>query len=138
MLSFVALALVSASVAQADPGADETCVGNKIVDSYASGWQVRSQNRAALGGGEHKIYQVTLYAGNEYKLLGCGEDTVANVDLVLYDAKGAVLLSDSTNDREPQFSYTPSLTGTFYLAVHASRLNEGVARANISTAVLYK
>ena len=111
---------------------------NKIWDGYTSGWQVRSQTNTSLGSGEHRVYLITLYSGNEYKLLSCGDENAANLDLVLYDAKGNVVLSDNSNDREPQLSYKPATTDTFYLAVHGTTLNDATKKAGISTAVTYK
>ncbi len=138
MLSVLSLALLAAAPALADEEAAETCLRAKIWDGYPSGFQVRSQSNTTLAGGEHRVYLITLYAGNEYKFLACGDDNGANVDLVLYDAQGNVLLADNTSDREPRITYTPTLTDTFFLAVHATRLNDATKKAGISTAVTYK
>lgn len=133
-----ALLSLAVTPAHADEAAAETCLRNKIWDGYTSGWQVRSQTNTSLGAGEHRVYLITLYSGNEYKLLSCGDENAANLDLVLYDAKGNVVLSDGTNDREPQLSYKPATTDTFYLAVHGTALNDATKKAGISTAVTYK
>ena len=124
--------------ALADEEGAETCLRAKIWDGYTSGFQVRSQTNTTLGSGEHRVYLITLYAGNEYKFLACGDENAANIDLVLYDAQGNVLLTDTSNDREPQLIYTPTLTDTFYLAVHGSRVNDAGKKAGVSTAVTYK
>ena len=76
------------SSAWADEAAAETCLRTKIWDGYNSGWAVRTATKTSLGQGEHRVYLVTLYAGNEYKVMACGDSNVANVDVVLYDAKG--------------------------------------------------
>ncbi len=134
----LATAILLASTAHADEEQAETCLRTKIWDGYTSGWQVRSQTNTSLGSGEHRVYLITLYAGNEYKFLSCGDQNTANLDLVLYDAQGNVLITDSSNDREPQVTYTPTVTDTFYLAVYGSRLNDAAAKAGVSTAVTYK
>lgn len=134
----LATAILLSSAAHADEEAAQTCLRTKIWDGYTSGWQVRSQTNTSLGAGEHRVYLITLYAGNEYKFLACGDDQAANVDLVLYDAQGNVLITDVSNDREPSLTYTPTVTDTFYLAVHGSRLNDPTKKAGISTAVTYK
>jgi hypothetical protein len=139
MLTLAATAaLLFVSTARADEEAAETCLRTKIWEGYTSGWQVRSQTNATFGSGEHRVYLVTLYAGNEYKFLACGDDNSANLDLVLYDAAGNVLATDNSNDREPSLTYTPTVTDTFYLAVHGSRLNDAAKKAGVSTAVSYK
>jgi len=130
--------LLSAAPALADEEAAETCLRAKIWEGYTSGYQVRSQTNTTLGSGEHRIYLITLYAGNEYKFLACGDDNASNLDLVLYDAQGNVLITDTSNDREPQLMYIPTVTDTFYLAVHGSRMNAADRKAGLSTAVTYK
>lgn len=138
MLSLLTVALLAAAPALADEEYAETCLRTKIWEGYTTGFQVRSQTNTTLGIGEHRVYLVTLYAGNEYRFLACGDENGANLDLVLYDAQGTVLLTDTSNDREPKLNYIPTVTDTFYLAVHASRLNDAAKKAGVSTAVTYK
>lgn len=127
-----------ATAAFADEEQAETCLRAKIWDGYTSGFQVRSQTNTTLGTGEHRVYLITLYAGNEYKFMVCGDNNSSNLDIVLYDAQGNVLLTDSSNDREPLVNYTPTVTDTFYLAIHGSKLNDSTQKAGVSTAVTYK
>ncbi len=138
MLQFLSAALICAGTAFADEEAAETCLRTKIWDGYASGWAVRTATNVTLGSGEHRVYLVTLYAGNEYKIMACGDTNVANIDVVLYDAKGAEVTKDASSDREPSLSYTPTVTDTYYIAVHATRLNDVNAKAGVATAVTYK
>lgn len=138
MLSIATAALLLSTAAHADEEEAETCLRTKIWEGYASGWQVRSSTNATLGSGEHRVFLVTLYAGNGYNFLACGDKNSGNLDLVLYDAQGNVLATDNSNDREPKLAYTPTATDTFYLAVHASRLNDTTQKAGVSTAVTYK
>jgi hypothetical protein len=135
---FFSTLLLAATPAFADEEAAETCLRAKIWDGYTSGFQVRSQTNTTLGAGEHRVYLITLYAGNEYKFLACGDDNASNVDLVLYDAQGNVLITDTSNDREPVLSFIPTMSDTFYLAVHGTRLNGADKKAGVSTAVTYK
>jgi hypothetical protein len=138
MLTLATASLLLASAAFADEEEAETCLRTKIWDGYTSGWQVRSQTNTTLGSAEHRVYLITLYAGNGYKFLACGDKNASNLDLVLYDSQGNVLITDSSVDREPQLSYTPTLTDTYYLAVHASKVNDSTQKAGVSTAVTFK
>ncbi|MDP2304482.1 MAG: hypothetical protein Q8P18_00475 [Pseudomonadota bacterium] len=138
MLSLLSVALLAAAPALADEESAETALRTKIWDGYTSGFQVRSQTNTTLSGGAHRVYMVTLFAGNEYRFLACGDENASNIDLVLYDALGNVLLTDTSNDREPKLSYIPTVTDTFYMSVHASRLNDPTQTAGVSTAVTYK
>lgn len=135
---FILAATVLTSVALADEAAAETCLRTKIWDGYNAGYAVRTATKTTLGQGEHRVYLVTLYAGNEYKVMACGDSNVANIDIVIYDAKGAQVGTDASGDREPVVSYTPPATDTYYVAVHASKLNEAGQKGGIATAVTYK
>lgn len=136
MLSSLVLALSTAALA--DEKAAEDCLKTKIWEGYNSGWAVRTATAATLAKAEHRIYLVTLYAGNEYKIMACGDTDVSNVDLVLYDSLGNELMRDSHRDREPSLSYKASATDTFYIAVHATELNGQAAKGGVATAVTYK
>jgi len=135
---FVLAATILSSVALADEAAAETCLRTKIWDGYNGGYAVRTATKTTLAQGEHRVYLVTLYAGNEYKVMACGDSNVANIDIVIYDAKGAQVGTDSSGDREPTVTYTPTATDTYYVAVHASKLNEAGQKGGIATAVTYK
>lgn len=134
----LAAMLLSSTPAFADEAAAETCLRTKIWDGYNGGWAVRTATKTTLGQGEHRVYLVTLYAGNEYKVIACGDSNVSNIDVVLYDAKGTQVATDASGDREPVVSFTPTVTDTYYVAVHASKLNEAGQKGGIATAVTYK
>ncbi|MBM4390791.1 MAG: hypothetical protein FJ090_06680 [Deltaproteobacteria bacterium] len=136
MLSSLVLALSTAALA--DEKAADDCLKTKIWEGYNTGWAVRTATSATLAKGEHRIYLVTLYAGNEYKIMACGDTAVTNVDLVLYDALGNELARDGHQDREPVLSYKASATDTFYIAVHATALLGAATSGGVATAVTYK
>lgn len=124
--------------ALADKNEAETCLRTKIWDGYNQGWAVRTAVSSDLVADEHKTYQVTLYAGNEYRFQACADPSAADIDLVLHDAKGTELLRDTTDDREPSFSFKPDKTGTFFVVVHASALQRAATRTAASMAVTYR
>lgn len=130
--------LLATQFAMADEAAAESCLKTKIWEGYNTGWAVRTATTTSLGEGEHRIYLVTLYAGNEYQLMACGDSDFANADIVLYDSLGNELLRDTKADREPIVSYKATATDTFYIAVHATKLNASDKKAGIATAVTYK
>ncbi|MFH1467052.1 MAG: hypothetical protein ABIO70_21900 [Pseudomonadota bacterium] len=140
-IALLALSTFGAAVAIADQDEADTCVRSKVWEAYPEGWAVRTITKSSLAETEHRIYLLTLYAGNEYKFLGCGDNALTNVDLVLYDADGRMLVQDQTEDRQPEVSFRPTTTDTFYLAVHAAKLVEGTQaghKASVSTAVTYR
>jgi len=139
--ALLAISLIGATAAWADQDEADTCVRSKVWEAYPEGWAVRTITKANLAEAEHRIYLLTLYAGNEYRFLGCGDTGLSNVDLVLYDADGRLLVQDQSEDRQPEVSYKPTDTDTFYLAVHAAKLAEAAEagkKASIATAVTYR
>ncbi len=124
--------------AHADVKEAETCLRTKIWADYDQGWAVRTATNAKMGVGEHKVYLVTLYAGNEYKFRLCGDANVTDLDLVLHDAKGDEVLRDKGDDREPMLSYKPTRTDTYYVAVYASGLTDATQKSGVAMAVTYR
>lgn len=123
--------------ALADEKEADTCIRNKIWEGYQEAWRVRTSTSATLGKGEHRVYLVTLYAGNEYLLHVCGDQSASNLDLFIYDAAGAELTRDTTQDREPKLTFKPSTTETYYVVVRASEVQEG-QKAGVAMAVTYR
>ena len=139
--SALALSLVAGSfagVAIADESEADSCLRQKIWDGYNDGWAVRTATSATLKQGEYRIYLVTLYAGNEYKVLSCADGQAKNVDLVLHDSDGNVVVQDEGEGREPTLSYKPTTTDTYYVAVHATSPTETTAKSGVGMAVTYK
>jgi hypothetical protein len=134
-------ALATSMVRAEERGPAESCIRSKVWEAYPQGWSVRTITHAELDEGEHKIYLLTLYSGNDYQILACGDDTMTNVDLVLYDADGKLIIQDNTTDRQPVIRYKPTGTDTFYVALHAvSRSDKanGVDKGSVAMAITYK
>ena len=45
----------------------------QIWSGYDEGWAVRTATTTTLKAEEHRVYLVTLYEGNEYKISVCGD-----------------------------------------------------------------
>ncbi len=135
---FCFFAALFAANAHADEAQAESCLKNKIWEGYDQGFAVRSMMSASLGHGENKVYLVTLYSGNEYQFLACADGDTTNVDLVLYDALGNKIAADTTTDREPRLTHSPTATDTFYLAVHISGVLKAGVKVGVASAVTYK
>ena len=116
----------------------ESCLTDKIWAGYGDGWAVRTATTTTLKQDEHRVYLLTLYAGNEYKLQVCADKGAKNMDLVLHDLNGKELLRDESADREPTLMYKPVETATYYVAVQAPELNSGSDDAGVALAVTYR
>jgi hypothetical protein len=130
--------LTLGGVAIADEEEADTCLRTKIWEGYNEGWAVRTATSATLAEGDHRIYVVTMYAGNEYRLQVCGDANANNLDIVLHDASGTELMRDESDDREPLVNFKPSSTDTYYIAVYAGALAKGQDKAGVAMAVTYK
>lgn len=124
--------------AQASEKSAEECVQTKVWDAYADGWGVRTLTSTTLQPGKTRNYLVTLYAGNEYRIQTCGDDAVSNLDVLLYDIEGNVLVRDETTDRQPSFTYKPETTSTYYVVVYLRGAKEKAKEAGVGMAVVYK
>ena len=130
--------LTAGGIAVADEEEADTCLRTKIWEGYNEGWAVRTATSATLGEGDHRIYIVTMYAGNEYRLQVCGDANAKDIDIVMHDANGTELIRDESDDREPIVNFKPSSTDTYYIAVYAGSLAKGQDKAGVAMAVTYK
>ncbi len=137
-MRFLLTSLLMTSLAFADAKRAEESLRTKIFDGYAQGWSVRTATSVELGMGEHRVYLVTLYSGNEYRVLAAGDDAVNNIDVVLYDSAGQQVAADTTEDRDPVLTYKPAKSDSYYVAVHASKLNDPKVKGWVATAVTYR
>ena len=124
--------------AQADEKDAETCLRTKVWDGYAHGWGVRTMTSTSLPDGKTRNYLVTLYEGNEYRIQTCADGKVANLDLLLYDTSGNVLARDQSTNREPELTYTPKVTGTYYIVLYHREAAEADAVGGAAMAVVYR
>ena len=124
--------------AQADEKEAEDCLRNKIWAGYESGWAVRTATTITLEEEAHRVFLVTLYEGNEYKFMVCGDGDSKNLDLVLHSADGKELMRDQEESREPLLVYKPTETQTYYVAVYAASVSEEAEGTGVAFAVTYK
>lgn len=133
-----AWALLSAAPAAAADSEASACLKTKVWSGYNEGWHVRTTTEATLGQGEHRVFLVTLYAGNEYKFSVCADSKASDIDLVLHDATGKEVARDQGDDREPTVSFKATRTDTYYVAVYASTLVAADQKSGVAFAVTYK
>ncbi len=116
----------------------ESCLKTKVWDGYAEGWGVRTMTSATVPDGKTKNYLVTLYEGNEYKIRTCGDSGFKNLDVLLYDAKGSLVVRDTSTDREPELSFKPPGTGTYYIVLYAQGMAVAGGQGEAAMAVVYR
>ena len=124
--------------AMADEAGAEACVRQKVWDGYGDGWAVRTLTATTLGLGATQNYLVTLYKGNEYQIQSCSDDGTKNIDLLLYDMQGNIVVRDDTESGDPKITFKPEQTATFYVVAYARELAPGTDKAAVAVAVTYR
>ncbi len=130
--------LSAQSVALAGESEAESCLRTKVWDGYAEGWGVRTMTSTSLPDGKTRNYLVTLYEGNEYRIRTCADESVANLDVLLYDVRGSVVTRDATTDREPEITFKPPATGTYYIVLYHRQAASAGAVGGAAMAVVYR
>ena len=131
------LGVVAPSMAQESYA--ENLLREKIWEGYSEGFAVRTATTAELSQGEYRIYLVTLYAGNTYRIAGVGDENVSNVDLVLHDSDGNTVEYDKVEGTEPKLEdFTPTDTATYFVVVHLRSVKDASAKGAVGMAVTYK
>ena len=115
----------------------EDCVRTKVWDTYGDGWAVRSSADAEVGFGKTQFFRVSLLKGRTYRVVSCGDENFADLDILLYDKDGNVVARDESTDREPSLSYSPDKTGAFFVVVYGRDLTDASATSPASWALLH-
>jgi hypothetical protein len=137
MLALLPL-LTLAPTAFADEKDAEACLRTKVWEGYAQGWGVRTMTSTTIPDGKTRNYLVTLYQGNEYRIQTCADDQIKNLDLLLYDTNGNVIARDNTQDREPEVTFKPESTGTYYIVLYNRETVKTQKPGGAAMAVVYR
>lgn len=133
-----ALLLCCAPSAMADEDEAESCLRTKVWDGYAEGWGIRTMTKSTLDAGATRNYMVTFYPNKEYQIQACGDGSVKDLDLVIYDLEGKVQKRDENVGTQPSVTFQTDKIATYYVVVHAKQLNAAGAKAGVAVAVTYR
>ena len=137
----IALALAACCLstpAHADEAEASSCLRTKVWDGYGEGWAIRTMTSTELEGGKTRSYLVSLYADNEYRISTCADTSAKNLDVLIYDTEGNILVRDETEDREPSISFKPPATGTYYVVLYLREPAPEAKSAGVAMAVVYR
>jgi len=136
------LALAASAFVATPASADETeassCLRTKVWDGYGDGWAIRTMTSTELEAGKTRSYLVSLYADNEYRITTCADAGATNLDVLIYDTEGNIVVRDETTDREPAIDFKPSASGTYYVVLYLREAAEGADKAGVAMAVVYR
>ena len=124
--------------ALADESEASSCLRTKVWDGYGDGWAIRTMTSTDLQAGKTRSYLVSLYADNEYRITTCADSHAKNLDVLIYDTEGNIVVRDETTDREPSIDFKPTASGTYYVVVYLREAAEGADQAGVAMAVVYR
>ena len=81
----------------------------------AAGYNLKGMKGQYLDSGEYKTYTSYLYSGNEYVVLGAGDNTVRDLDVQIYDNNWNLITSDSDTSNVSTVQFYPPHTGTYII-----------------------
>lgn len=124
-LAAVLLALPTMQIVASQTGARITALAvTKILSD--SGWTVRDGAIDILQPGGSKIYPVTLYFGQTYRIVAAGDEEAADVDVgIYYGPEAKFLAKDDDNSNVAVVNVTPGYTDQFYIKVVMARTKTG-------------
>ncbi|MBF0550281.1 MAG: hypothetical protein HQK60_07080 [Deltaproteobacteria bacterium] len=82
-----------------------------------------------LSEGDYFTIRTTLSRGNQYVIMGAGDSTVRDLDIILYDENGNEIDRDTQTDATPMVAVSPRWTGTFYIKV---KMYRGFGYSNVA------
>ncbi len=127
-IAAIALAVVPAvKIVASELGAKVTALA--IMKALSdSGWTVRDGAIDILQQGGSKIYPITLYYGQTYRIVAAGDEEAADVDIgVYYGPEGKFLAKDDDESNVAVVNVTPGYTDQFYVKVVMAKTKSGRA-----------
>lgn len=94
------------------------CMGAKAWEASESGWGSPKAEDFLLEPGKYEKISFSAIKGMTYRFEACGDASVRELDLILYDKEGKELLRDEQEGREPIFTWTAPSSGARYLVVY--------------------
>jgi len=92
----------------------------RTVKRYVERRGVDCRNRASgdyLSQGDNYVVRTTLYRQNEYVIIGAGDSSVRDLDILILDENFNEIDRDTKRDSTPIVEVSPRWSGTFYIGV---------------------
>ncbi len=135
---FALLPLLFGTPAYADKSQAEECAFTKVADAYMTKWQLRTLSSTNLEYGGARHYQTSLLKGQTYEVLTCADENVRDLDIILYDSKGKIVIRDSLDNREPTLKFVPAATGTYFVTLYVRGMVDYKTPSDVAFALMYK
>ena len=134
LLAFMTLCF-AASTSHAGEGKE--CVRTKVADAYDDGWQMRRAGEAAIAFGRTAPMKATLLKDQSYRVVTCSSEDITELDVLIYDKKGNLIVRDEQDGNAPNLGYTPERTGLHYIVFYVRDASSRDAPGSVGWAVLH-
>jgi hypothetical protein len=134
-----AVCLVGLLSASRPAAADEATAALRFMGVYLTvkllGYQggLRSQDADVVGEGQWKRYDLVLNRGVRYAFFAAGDQSIADLDIYIYDLDGNLLAHDDDEDDTPIAVLAPRWTGLFQVYVKNYRGGRGWYQLAVAT-----
>ena len=81
----------------------------------AAGYNLKGMKGQYLDSGEYKTYSSYLYSGNDYVIIGAGDNSVRDLDVQVYDRNWNLIISDTDSSDVSTVRFTPPHSGTYII-----------------------
>ena len=115
LIGLLALVVVSIAVyASSYQEAKSRAYASAVLLS-AGGYKLKGMKGEYLNQSEFKTYSVYLYSGNQYAILGAGDNSVRDLDVQIYNKDWTLIASDNSNSNVSIVKFYPPRTGRYLI-----------------------
>lgn len=113
------------------------CLEPKAWDARDAGWTERTRETVVLSGSPSDPSAVGVVASFrpypmlDYRFVGCGDDGFADLDVLVYDADGALIARDGMLGRDPDVSVSGELSTRLTVRLFAADLRRTSGEAGV-------
>lgn len=126
------------SDAHASSGEAYVCLQAQTTEGYRDGWRSRVRKARSAPPLQAQYWMVQLSRGLEYRLVGCGDSDVTELNVYVYDRNARLRFQDEMDGAGPILIFRPPTSGTYFLGVEATEVEEGATEVGVGVALGFR
>ena len=109
-------------------------------DAKKEGYELRFRLEEERGQHENRTYQMVLTEGSTYRFIFLSQHSFSNMDVVLSDANGELIVQDDPLDQDgtTQINYAPDKTGLYYLTTKVGNIGGATKKTKVALHTFWK
>ncbi len=115
--AFMALVIPSISYASDAQSMRKLRQVKRYIENRGAGGCRDNASGKYLSQGDYYIVRTTLYSGNSYFIIGAGDSSVRDLDIIMLDENYNEIDRDQKSDATPIVAVSPRWSGTYYIGV---------------------